>query len=219
MSSVRWRSFCMAQIVVFVLKRYHGRLFREIFMMIDQLFHQAIVQTNNAGDHRSLSALHEDIFWHDDVIKWKHYWPFVWGIHQSPVNSLRKGQWRGALMFSYICALNKRLIKQSWGWWVEAPSCSLWRQCNVKNIIWWYFGKELLWNETTIFMDAQWGSKGIIRHWYKPSLGLICPYYTYSWLMIFISNLTEFHGKLQRNLSVVSNYWFENGVCGSWHIH
>ena len=44
---------------------------------------------------------------HDDVIKWKHfprYWPFVRGIHRSPVNSPHKGQWRGALMFSLICA-------------------------------------------------------------------------------------------------------------------
>ena len=44
--------------------------------------------------------------WHDDVIKWKHfprYWPFVRGIHRSPVNSLHKGQWRGVLMFSLIC--------------------------------------------------------------------------------------------------------------------
>ena len=31
---------------------------------------------------------------HDDLIKWKHYWP---------VNSPHKGQWRGALMFSLIC--------------------------------------------------------------------------------------------------------------------
>ena len=31
--------------------------------------------------------------------QWKHfprYWPFVWGIH--------KGQWRGALVFFFICA-------------------------------------------------------------------------------------------------------------------
>ena len=45
--------------------------------------------------------------WWDDVIKWKHfsrYWPFVRGIHRSPVNSPHKGQWRGALMFSLICA-------------------------------------------------------------------------------------------------------------------
>ena len=47
-----------------------------------------------------------DIYRHDDVIKWKHfprYWPFAGGVHRSPVNSLHKGQWRGALMFSLIC--------------------------------------------------------------------------------------------------------------------
>ena len=31
------------------------------------------------------------------------YWPFVRGIHRSPVNSPHKGQWHGALMFSLIC--------------------------------------------------------------------------------------------------------------------
>ena len=44
---------------------------------------------------------------HDDVIKWKNftcYWPFVRGIHRSPVNSPHKGQWHGALMFPLICA-------------------------------------------------------------------------------------------------------------------
>ena len=44
---------------------------------------------------------------HDDVIKWKQfprYWPFVQGIHRSPVNSPHKCQWRGTLMFSWICA-------------------------------------------------------------------------------------------------------------------
>ena len=53
---------------------------------------------------------------HDDVIKWKHFlrcWPFMWGIHRSPVNSLHRGQWRGALIFSLICTwingwVNKR---------------------------------------------------------------------------------------------------------------
>ena len=41
---------------------------------------------------------------YDDVIKWKHfprYWPFVRGIHWSPVNSPHKGQWRWALVL--IC--------------------------------------------------------------------------------------------------------------------
>ena len=44
---------------------------------------------------------------HDDIIKWKYfprYWSFVRGIHRSPVNSLHKGQRRGALMFSLISA-------------------------------------------------------------------------------------------------------------------
>ena len=38
-------------------------------------------------------------------MKWKHfplYWPYVRGIHRSPVNSPHKGHWRGALMFSLI---------------------------------------------------------------------------------------------------------------------
>ena len=44
---------------------------------------------------------------HDDVINWKHfprYWPFMRWIHRLPVNSTHKGQWRGAFMFSLICA-------------------------------------------------------------------------------------------------------------------
>ena len=39
-----------------------------------------------------LSPVHP---FHDDVIKWKHFprnWPFVRGIHRSPVNSPYKGQ-------------------------------------------------------------------------------------------------------------------------------
>ena len=44
---------------------------------------------------------------HDNVIKWKHfprYCPFVRGIYQWPVDSPRKGQRRGPLMFCLICA-------------------------------------------------------------------------------------------------------------------
>ena len=53
---------------------------------------------------------------HDDVIKWKHfprYWPFVRGIHRSPVNSPHKGHWRGAFMFSLICAWINRWVNNS----------------------------------------------------------------------------------------------------------
>ena len=40
-------------------------------------------------------------------MKWKHfprYWPFVRGMHQSPVNSPHKGQWRRALVLPLIFA-------------------------------------------------------------------------------------------------------------------
>ena len=50
---------------------------------------------------------------HDDGIKWKHfprYWPFVRGIHRSPVNFPHKGQSRGALMFSLICVWTNNWI-------------------------------------------------------------------------------------------------------------
>ena len=57
------------------------------------------VSTSTAGG--SLKEIY------DDIIEWKHSprnWPFVRGIHRSSVNSPHKGQWRGTLMFSLICA-------------------------------------------------------------------------------------------------------------------
>ena len=52
----------------------------------------------------------------------------------SPVTgefpSQRPVMWSFDVLFD-LC-LNKRLSKQSWGWWLETSSCSLWRHCNVK---------------------------------------------------------------------------------------
>ena len=52
-------------------------------------------------------------------------------IHRSPVNSPDKGHWRGASMFFFYLPLDIRLSKQSWGWWFETLSRSLWRHRNV----------------------------------------------------------------------------------------
>ena len=56
--------------------------------------------------YHSLALCHR--YRHDDVIKINikapRYWPFVRGIHRSPVNSPHKAQWRGALMFILMCA-------------------------------------------------------------------------------------------------------------------
>ena len=49
------------------------------------------------------------------------YWPFVRGIHRSPVNSPHKGQWRGALMFTLICARING--------WVNNREAGDWRRC------------------------------------------------------------------------------------------
>ena len=44
-------------------------------------------------------AIH-NTWWHHQMETFPLYWPFVQGIRWSAVNSLHKGQWRGAL----ICA-------------------------------------------------------------------------------------------------------------------
>ena len=57
---------------------------------------------------------------HDDVIKWKHFprnWPFVRGIQ---MNSPHKWPVTRSFDVFFDLRLNKRLSKQSWGWWFEA---------------------------------------------------------------------------------------------------
>ena len=58
------------------------------------------------GDHRHL----EITWWRHQMETFPRYWPFVRGIHWSPVNSRHKGQRRGALMFSLICAWRNGLV-------------------------------------------------------------------------------------------------------------
>ena len=72
---------------------------------------------------------------HDDVIKWKHFFR-VTGLlcreftgHRWIPPHAQRPVTRGLDAFFDI-RINKRLSKQSWGWWSEKPSRSLWRQCN-----------------------------------------------------------------------------------------
>ena len=71
---------------------------------------------------------------HEDVIKWKHfprYWPFVRGIHRSPVNYPHKGQWRGGLM-CFICVWIN-------GWVNNREAGDLKRYCaHYDVIVMWY---------------------------------------------------------------------------------
>ena len=49
---------------------------------------------------------------------------------RSPVNSPQRPVTRSFDNF-FDLRVNERLSKQSWGWWFETPSSSLWRHCNV----------------------------------------------------------------------------------------
>ena len=71
---------------------------------------------------------------HDDVIKWKHfprYWPFMRGIHRSPVNFPHKGKWRGDLIFSLIYVWINGWVNNREAGDLRQLSCPLWRHCNV----------------------------------------------------------------------------------------
>ena len=87
-------------------------------------------------------------FCHDDVIKRKLFprnWPFVPGIHPSPVNSPHKGQWHGALIlwsapWIHGCVNNREagdlrrhrahydVIVMRMG--IQHPGCTFIKQCS-----------------------------------------------------------------------------------------
>ena len=97
---------------------------------------------------------------HDDVIKCKHfprYWPFVRWIPRSPVNSPHKWPVTRSFDVFFDLCLNKRLSKQSWGWWFETPSCPLWRHRNA-HTLWHYFTGLWLscFREATLINMGKW---------------------------------------------------------------
>ena len=70
---------------------------------------------------------------HDGVIKWKHFPFLALCAGNSPVNGKFPAQRLVTRSFDVFFDLhpNKRLSKQSRGWWFETPPCPLWRHCNV----------------------------------------------------------------------------------------
>ena len=94
---------------------------------------------------RLVIILQQEMFWEldmlDDVIRWKHfprYWPFVRGIHRWPVTSPCKGQWRGALVFSLICAwindwVNSREAGDSRRHQAQYDVTVMWQKSGIKN--------------------------------------------------------------------------------------
>ena len=89
--------------------------YRYMHTHIDQLMFR--VHTSSLGPpYIALSAVIYGSKVHirqNDAIKWKYfprYWPFVRGIYRLSLISPHKGQWRGALMFSLICAWINRWV-------------------------------------------------------------------------------------------------------------
>ena len=69
----------------------------------------------------------------DDVFKWKHSALLDLCVENSPVTGefpLQRPVVRSFAVFLDLC-LNKLLSKQSWAWWFETPSRSLWRHWNA----------------------------------------------------------------------------------------
>ena len=101
------------------------------------------IRHNNAGWYaiiNDLSSLvahlchnRNTVIAHDDVIKWKHYY-----VTDPLCGEFTGHRWiprtkaSDAKLWCFLWSapgLNKRLGKQSRGWWFETPSRILWRHC------------------------------------------------------------------------------------------
>ena len=92
-----------------------------------------MVPTNPTGSWTNVS-FHEVAF-HDDVIKWKHFprnWPLC-GEFIGPGEFPTQRPVTRSFDVFFDLRLNKRLSKQSWGWWFETLSRPLWRHSNVQS--------------------------------------------------------------------------------------
>ena len=117
-----------------LLSTFHRKRISTV-LMCTHLRHSYICYYSLFGDHVCLGHI-------------KAEWPmYTWRRHHmetfsallvlctgnSPVTGQFPSQRPVTRSFGVFFDLrpNKRLGKQSWGWWFETPSCSLWRHCNA----------------------------------------------------------------------------------------
>ena len=127
-------------------------------------------------------------------------WPFVRGIHQWPVNSPHKGQWRGVLMFSLICAwingwVNNReagdlgshrahydviVMIQLFTWWMLTDKHLITPKGESDCILNWilFF---FLQNINSINTGAQLRLHENFLHWLRPSIRCKSLFLKFSW--------------------------------------
>ena len=110
------------------------------------------------------------------------------------MNSPHKGQWRGALMFSLICAWMDGWVKKNmWGWWFETPSHPSWRSHS---------------NDVTIvYQEHPYQAK------YNSSHIILC-------IILQAIQHTVWSSLFERSVSLILNHiltrWFE--YMNSWYV-
>ena len=91
--------------------------------------------------HRASIGLND----HDDVIKWKHfprYWPFVRGIHRSPVNLLTKAS--DAELSCFLCSAPEHTVQQTFETRVIWDSIALYHGVMVMSTIQWFWTQHYI---------------------------------------------------------------------------
>ena len=100
-----WKLPCtLTLLIVFVLKKLRPRL-QYISSLSDEYISSTCTHSSPAFYlcHLHIYCLY-DMMTSSNGKCFPRYWPFVRGIHRSPVNSQHKDQRRGALMLPLICA-------------------------------------------------------------------------------------------------------------------
>ena len=90
-------NYCMCHLQIFVTSTFLRCMWKQNDILIT-----IIIQSH--WWNVSLGCLYIITWWRHQVETLSALLAFVRGIHRSPMNSPHKGQWRGALMFSLICA-------------------------------------------------------------------------------------------------------------------
>ena len=113
----------------------HLQIIEHLRVLVHLVVFQVSMSINDCGN----------VYWQHDLSKisrhismmtsskLKHFprsWPFARGIHRSPVNSPQKRPMTRNFDVFFDLRLNKRLSKQSWGWWFDTSLRPLWRHCN-----------------------------------------------------------------------------------------
>ena len=125
-----WICICIPHFIMDVIYYPHGYVMKPIFHLVNiQRIPRLryLVKTRNVGMQ---TGCHHGAWWRHQMETFSAILALCEG--NSPVTGEFPSQrlvTRSIDIFFYL-RLNKQLSKQSWGWWFETPSRSLWRHCN-----------------------------------------------------------------------------------------